>query len=87
MKTGICVSCEKERPIKAKGMCSRCYKASRRNAKAIDAATERPVVLLDFTGHEGLFEEIKERAQREFRPLAWQIMRDLDVEASHAHAM
>ena len=80
MKTGICIRCGDEKKIKAKGMCNACYQHSLK----IATTTERPVVLLDFTGHEGLLEELKQRAQQEFRPLEWQIMRDLDVEASHA---
>lgn len=82
MKTGICVKCGKEAKIKAKGMCGTCYRQTLRGRSL--ANDSRAVVLLDFTGHEGLLEELKQRAQKEFRPLEWQIMHDLDLEASNA---
>jgi hypothetical protein len=84
MKTGICAECGTEKPLKAKGLCRTCYNRSRKKMTAEAEAPKRPVVLLDFTGREGLFEELKGRAQKEFRPLEWQIMRDLDMEAHHA---
>ncbi len=83
MKTGTCIRCGDEKKIKAKGMCNACYQHTLKTA-AKSRPDQRPVVLLDFTGHEGLLEEIKQRAQQEFRPLEWQIMRDLNVEARHA---
>ena len=74
MKTGICKECGQEKKIKARGMCVSCYR------KALKMARKRcqtPTVVLTFEGHEALFEELKQLAQREFRPLDWQILQIL----------
>lgn len=79
MKHGICIECGKEKEIKAKGLCKACYEQQRltRKAGAGSSAAKKigeHLLVLDFTQHAGLLEEIRQLAEAEFRPLEWQVI-------------
>lgn len=85
MKHGICIECGQEKEIKAKGLCRACYnrQLTTRKAGTSNQNNGDHLVVLDFSQHVGLLEEIRQLAHAEFRPLEWQVIHLLrnEVEA------